>query len=77
MIVTVETDSVKDVKQVQYKGSGGQKMTSSPPPPGREVKESQQAKYIEIPKKYNSKARSGLTVTLKPGRNSVPFDLVD
>ena len=82
MKVTVETESLNPANtQPTYGGQRAAKMgmadynpPGAPPRPGTEEKKAQ---YVKIPEKYNNVNSSGLTATLKKGKNSKDFDLTD
>jgi hypothetical protein len=82
MKVTVETESLNPAKkQETYGGQRAAKMGMSdynpaglPARPGAEEKKEQ---YVKIPGKYNDISSSGLSATLKKGKNSKDFDLTD
>lgn len=89
MIVTVETESINpNIKPTEYKGGnskmpgggggpapGSKRQMVSSPKPSYAAKS--EAVYVKIPAKYAKKNTSTLKTTLKPGNNTVDFDLVD
>jgi hypothetical protein len=87
--VTIETESAnpKSHPQTQYgakQGAGG-KAGADPNEYMKKMQErgaipggpANKGPYVQIPLKYNDKAKSGLTVTLGAGRNEKNFELTD
>lgn len=78
MPVTVETDSVKAAAKATsgyVDPKTGQKAPSSPLV--QQQDNAPKGEYVKIPAKYKDKTKSGLTVTLAPGRQVKDFDLKD
>jgi hypothetical protein len=74
MIVTVETESANQKKQV-YGGGQTKDKQFSPVPEGATV--GARGAYVKIPPKYADKSKSDLKATLRAGKQTVNFDLVD
>ena len=81
MTVTIETETLnpetKNAKPYPGKAMAGKdKMAEQfrPPPEGVTVAA---PTYVKIPAKYADKTKSGLTMTLKPGKQTENFKLTD
>lgn len=83
MKVTVDTEDFNPAKvQPTYGGQRASKMgmSSMPAPPGatpRPTQEDKKAQYVKIPDKYRDANSSGLSATLKKGKNQKDFELTD
>jgi hypothetical protein len=73
MTVTIETDSVKPRKEVKYGADSGQKYRTSPAP--KDFSPKAAGAWVDIPKKYGNKNRSGLKLTLTAGSQTKNWDL--
>lgn len=76
MVVTIETESANPNRKVPTYGgkAGGEGM--SPVPQGQGSGTAGGA-YVKIPAKYADKDKSGLTVTVTPGKQTKDFELTD
>ncbi len=83
MKVTVDTEDFNPAKvQPTYGGQRAAKMgmSETPAPPGLGAPpsvEDKKAVYVKIPEKYRTASSSGLSATLKKGKNTQDFDLTD
>jgi hypothetical protein len=82
LVVTVETESINPNKKTPAYGGGrgaaiDQKYMEAMKKSGAPINTDQSKNYVKIPAKYAKEESSGLTVTLKAGKQTQDFPLTD
>jgi hypothetical protein len=77
--VSVETESINPTTKLPEYGQGGHKMPGYNPPGEQHTigKGPEPGAYVKIPSKYSKPGTSGLTVSLKAGKNWKDIELTD